>query len=549
MKHLHHIKGKFVVRVVVPPELRPLMGNKRELREWIGADKKTAERNAPAVVARFYSEIDAARAKLDAQAPTIRSAARAHYEFELLVDDRERAVAGNAARARHAQLFRAGHASQLRLLAADQLDLEEADALLGWAADDLIATGKASPTTDRIALLKGLAQAQLEALARFEDRDAGKVTLPPPSASVLQPEEPAPVVAPTARRITTGRTLSDMLKDFHTERSAGGRSLSPKTMEEHKVAVRMLEEFLGQGTPAASITKQDMLAYKRALLELPANYRQRFPGKWLLQAIELNKARKEPYPTLNPGTINDKWLSHISTIMKWCEENAPLPSNIARGVKVDQGKGFKEPPRVAFSADDLTRIFGTPLFADPATYGEQQWALLIALYAGARSSSEVARIKLADIFQEQGIWVFNLEDATKNRRSKRLVPIHQALIDLGLLRYVDTLRKAGGTLLFPDWMASVRRDKVNRWFLRTYLPALGINDPRKVFHSFRHNLKTALARHGVNRDVSDLITGHKDQSVGGVYIGDASVTMISAMHEGLNWVELLQLGERTQNRT
>ncbi len=535
MKHLHEIKSKFVVRVVVPPALQPLM-RKRELRQWLGGDKKSAERNAPAYIARFYAEIDAAKAKLAAQAPTIRTAARAHYDAELVIDDRERAVAGGARQTLHASLFRAGYASKLRLLAADQLDLEEAEALLGWAADELIAEGKAGADTDRMALLKGLAQAQLEALARFEERDAGKVALTPPAAPILQPEEPTEPSAPTARRITTGRTLSDMLKDFHTERTAGGRSLSPKTMDEHKVAVRMLEEFLGQGTPAASITKQDMLAYKRALLELPANYRQRFPGMWLLQAIEANKARADPYPTLNATTINEKWLSHISTIMAWCEANTLLPNNVARGVKVDQGKGFKEPTRIAFSGDDLKRIFGTPLFADPTTYGTRQWALLIALHTGARSSSEIARIKMTDIFQEQGIWVFNLEDASKNLRSKRLVPIHKALIELGLLRHVEQLRRIGATRLFPDWEPE---DKINRWFLRTYLPAVGIKDSRKVFHSFRHSLKTALARHGVNRDVSDLITGHKDQSVGGIYIGDASVTMISAMHEALDRVELL----------
>ena len=540
MKHLHQINNRFVVRVVVPPDLRTIIG-KRELREWLGADKKSAERNAPAIIARFYAVIDAAQAKRAAQAPTIGTAARAHYDAELVHDDRERAVSGNAAKARQSHLFRAGHASKLRLLAAGQLDLEEADALLGWAADDLMESGKAKPGDNRMDLLKGLAEAQLEALARFEERDAGKVSLTPPSAPILQPEEQPETEAPSPRRITTGRTLSDMLKDFHTERTAGGRSLSPKTMDEHKVAVRMLEEFLGQGTPAASITKQDMLAYKRALLETPANYRQRFPGKWLLQAIEANKARAEPFPTLNATTINDKWLSHVSTIMAWCEANSLLPNNVARGVKVDQGKGFKEPTRTAFSGDDLKRIFGTPLFADPATYGTRQWALLVALYTGARSSSEIARIKLTDIYQEQGVWVFNLEDASKNLRSKRLVPIHNALIKLGLLRYVEKLRRTGAVRLFPDWEPE---DKVNRWFLRTYLPAVGIRDSRKVFHSFRHSLKTALARHGVNRDVSDLITGHKDQSVGGIYIGDASVTMISAMHEGLNRVELIDGGNR-----
>jgi integrase len=215
-------------------------------------------------------------------------------------------------------------------------------------------------------------------------------------------------------------------------------------------------------------------------------------------------------------------------------------TNVARSVRIDEGKGYKEPTRVAFSRDDLQRLFGSPLFQKPGAYETRQWALLVALYTSARSSSEIARIKISDIFREQDTWVFNLEEATKNVRSKRLVPVHPELIRLGLLDYVERLRKRGKTKLFWDWDPE---DKINRWFLRTYRAEVGIDDPRKVFHSFRHTLKTALALHGINRDVSDLITGRKDQSVGGIYIGDPSFTMIKAMGEGLGRVDFkLTLG-------
>ena len=103
-----------------------------------------------------------------------------------------------------------------------------------------------------------------------------------------------------------------------------------------------------------------------------------------------------------------------------------------------------------------------------------------------------------------------------------------------LARKAKALKAAGGAKLFPTWEPE---DKINRWFLRTYKKRVGINDSRKVFHSFRHNLKTALARYGVNRDVSDLITGHKDQSVGGIYISDQALTMVQAMSEGINRVD------------
>jgi integrase len=130
--------------------------------------------------------------------------------------------------------------------------------------------------------------------------------------------------------------------------------------------------------------------------------------------------------------------------------------------------------------------------------------------------------------------VINLAMASKNTRSKRLVPIHKHLVDLGFLDHVERLRQKGQARLFPDWEPE---DTVNRWFLRTYRDEVGIADKRKVFHSFRHTLKTKLASYGVNRDVSDLITGHKDQSVAAVYIGDAATTMIKAMAEGLGRVD------------
>lgn len=86
MKHLREINGRFAVRIGVPANLRPIIGA-RELREWLGAEKRVAERSAPAVIAEFYRQIDAAKAALAESAPSLRIAAQAHYADELLADD------------------------------------------------------------------------------------------------------------------------------------------------------------------------------------------------------------------------------------------------------------------------------------------------------------------------------------------------------------------------------------------------------------------------------------------------------------------------------
>jgi integrase len=530
MKYVNFQRGRYVVRVTVPLELRGIIG-KRELVAPLDADKRSAERAAHGVINGFLATIDDAQAKFTATRPTVTSAAKAHYQAELEADDRERAGAGSHAVADTQALFAPRRASLLRLVAAGQIDGDEAEALIGYAADDLATKGIA-PALPRGDLLRALAEVQLDAFARFDERNKG-VIVPgePKSALLTAPEPPTPVAAQDRG---TGSTLVDVLIAFHKERTAGARNLADKTMSEHKVAVRMFNEFMGSALPVRSITRTDILAYKGALLQTPNRYTARFRGLTLPQAIKANGKLEKPIPTLDPKTINLKWLSHLSSIFRWGANNGMVDVNPAAGIRVDEGKGYQEPTRVPFTQDDLKAIFSNELFKHPARYETPQWALLLALYTGARSSSEIARIRLADIYEEQGVSVINLSLASKNVRSKRIVPVHDALIRLGFLPYVDKLRRKGKERLFPDWEPE---DKINRWFLRSYKPLVGINDSRKVFHSFRHTLKTALARYGVNRDVSDLITGHADQSVGGIYIGDAAVTMVQAMSDGINRID------------
>ena len=74
----------------------------------------------------------------------------------------------------------------------------------------------------------------------------------------------------------------------------------------------------------------------------------------------------------------------------------------------------------------------------------------------------MARMTPANICEEQSVPVFYLADASKNQRSKRLVPIRDNLIRFGFLDHIQRLKDAGETLLFPEW--AKRTDKVNDWY-------------------------------------------------------------------------------------
>lgn len=129
---------------------------------------------------------------------------------------------------------------------------------------------------------------------------------------------------------------------------------------------------------------------------------------------------------------------------------------------------------------------------------------------------------------ESRIWFLDITDKTeshaeveksvKTAGSKRKVPIHPQLLELGFLQYVERVKMAGHTLLFPDFPPSVGRasPKAGEWFI-DFLRELGLRDEtpgaRLVgMHAFRSTLlRQAMLLELVNIEV---ITGHSGKVTG-----------------------------------
>uniref|UniRef100_UPI0011AE8577 hypothetical protein n=1 Tax=Mangrovicoccus ximenensis TaxID=1911570 RepID=UPI0011AE8577 len=413
MKYVQNIRGKWCVRMVVPDDLVPIIG-KRELRETdLPSEPRARERQAHAVINRFFAQLDEARehlvAKEAANRPTLSSAAKEFYREELLVDDQGRAAAApdaggqimNADVKEFLRESRAAYSNSLRLVAAGSASAEEAERDVGYGADYLAKQNRA-PDVPRAELLRVLAEVQLEVLAQMEARDEGKLNGPAVKHPLLTQADPDPVPefagADPEATLARGMILSEALAAFHKERSAGRQSLAERTMEEHRNAVRMFNEFVGHDVPVSAIKKKDVIDYKNALLRTPVRYTMRFPGLTLPQAIKANEKRKEPHAALAPKTINMKWLSHLTTVLQWASNNGHIETNPAQGIRVDTGsKAHWEASYLPFTKDELKKIFSADIFNEPQEYGLKQWATLIMLYTGVRNSSEMSRMQLANI--------------------------------------------------------------------------------------------------------------------------------------------------------
>jgi len=152
------------------------------------------------------------------------------------------------------------------------------------------------------------------------------------------------------------------------------------------------------------------------------------------------------------------------------------------------------------------------------------WALLICLFTGARAG-EILSLPLDGIRWEGDTPYFNIinrpgHNRLKTTASARGIPVHPKLVELGLINYLKRAefaqKKADTPMLFPDVTYTQKNGwgrNTSRWYNETLFPKIGVKDPKKVFHSFRHNLSDIFRRtNGVNQLKVSAYLGHKDKS-------------------------------------
>lgn len=336
--------------------------------------------------------------------------------------------------------------------------------------------------------------------------------------------------------------VSVMLAAYYAEK---GRGWSRATAEQNK---RMCAVFVDlMADPRLSeIDRGFIRSYRARLRGVPLNLHRvkvAYPGVGLAKLVELASANN--LPTMDEARA-DRHVAKIGEAFTWASKNGYMTENPAANLAVTvRTVKRKQDSRQTFGAPTLALIFGQSWFRDGR--GEQTkrgryhhfqpfyyWMPIIALYSGARLN-EIAQLYLKDVtVSEHGQWYldFNLDgdgkvdadDADqsssesggkqlKTINAVRIVALHPELVRLGLPEYVQALREAGHSRLFPELI----RDEIKgfgkyagQWFNERFLGRkLGLaRDGTQTFHSFRHTFLTACDRMGMQDRVRDELAGH-----------------------------------------
>lgn len=216
-----------------------------------------------------------------------------------------------------------------------------------------------------------------------------------------------------------------------------------------------------------------------------------------------------------------KHQSYVTGLFKWAHDGELIDNNPApRVLKPEKSTVADDEQRDAFSDGDLQVIFGGDYESWKASTPERYWLPLLMLYLGCRNE-EGAQLHLADVREVDGVWCVDINADTpdkslKNKFSKRLTPIHPALVKRGFLEHVDAMRAAGEQRVWPNLTRSLRgyNAPVSHWFNRR-LEKLGVKTKRKDSYSLRHTFSSKMKEEGVPEYIIDQLTGHKTEGQSG----------------------------------
>ncbi|MCC8941038.1 integrase [Bradyrhizobium sp. Arg68] len=502
VRYLIQRDGRYHARVVVPERLRPII-KKSELSAALGADRRTALRRLPGVVADFQEQVAKAEQRLTATSPASSPSLASFDPAKAALDLYRNSLEFDSELRDATPLY-------ARFGAPDESYVEDLKSVIAGRLEDhelpiMFLTRIRRYVPARLALdrqawrraTRILAQAELATIEVSSLRSEGEPdpALPSFLAAAL------PLATPTA----SVDTIESVFAGYRSELHKAGKARDAESRWAPIIA--NLLSSLGHNV-AARITRRDAVRWKDQLLE-----------------------------TLSPKTVRDTYLATAKAAFAWGVDNLDLTENPFTGVKVrltkkvqSREKGFQLSEAEAI----LKASSGYPGSAKESQFmtAAKRWIPLLTAYTGARVG-EIAQLRVEDVKCAEGINFIRITPAAGTVKSGlyRDVPLHDHILDQGFLEFVRD--RGSGPLFYRNGArasgsapAEVVSGRLSKW-----IRSLGvIGESVQPSHGWRHRFKAIGPDHKIGDRVLDAIQGHAPRTAGDRY-GDVS---LRAKHSAIN---------------
>lgn len=356
-----------------------------------------------------------------------------------------------------------------------------------------------------------------------------------------------------SREKTWYGTYEPILRHFREIISTGKRTVQMK-----KEGSKIAEEVEVWDIRTNAIGPDHVRKYIRAMWDFPANWGSSIKSK----TADAKDALIANLPKQSAETAFKKQRM-TKTFLIWAHQNRLLSEDLSNIFPSQPRKSSTQKKQQGYqpwTQQELQIIFERELVPYEKRYRDMMfWAPLIGLYAGARAN-EISQLTLEDIVTEEGILSLRITDLPdedddeqepvpgieaekriKNESSRRSIPIHPKLIEIGFMDYIKYLKAKNHTRLFPEVTfadASGYGRKLSREWQKTAKELNIWKMRKKVFHSFRSTLNGRLFKNGVSDEYRELILGHTSDSTNSVhYLKDETDTPYQKLHSYISRVD------------
>jgi len=324
--------------------------------------------------------------------------------------------------------------------------------------------------------------------------------------------------------VTIGELAEQYLELKREEGEA--HKLGAKSIDKKAENLALVREILGDGTLVRSINWDACRSFLSVLAKVPSNRTKIYKGISLQDAIARAKADGRPgLAAITQG----QYLGALKDLLDLAVNKELISTNYARDLrplKVDDCAPDEK--RIPFEIAQLVEFFNSDYYRScgdeaetPYRRADKSWRFwfpLLSLFSGMRPK-EVFQMHVQDLRQtEKGTWYFDivatsddddeqapqLKKTTKTKGSRRQIPVHPELQQLGFLRFVEDQRKASDDpLLFKGITRGPYNDPAHyplRDFRESYLPQAINLKPRQSAYSFRHTWRDAARRINASSD-------------------------------------------------
>ncbi|SOH95223.1 hypothetical protein SAMN06273572_10897 [Monaibacterium marinum] len=333
------------------------------------------------------------------------------------------------------------------------------------------------------------------------------------ASQLLAPEPESPTVPPLPCPEVAADTLDPDMQAVVSRMNEMKRSegIEEKTLRQYDSFVGLFTTLTGI-SDVRLIRQTDATGFRAALYKLPKSWGKSPADRNATREEIMARAAKLPTEKvgLSIGTIN-RHLEHLGQIVEWASDEG-----IAVNPKLKPGKLRRKDTvrdcdkKQAFSEAELRHLFKSSVWTGSKSEYHQTkpgtevyrngiyWSPVIGAFTGARRE-EIAGLAPSDIVERDGIPCLSIEDSElrriKNISSKRIVPIHSRLIELGFFDFVETARAKGQAELFPDLREPATGKhgrKLGRRMRQIVDKTFGAEGAGLSFHSLRHYVQGTL---------------------------------------------------------